>query len=83
MRPMLFWSIEIFMVEMLMKLGNYLSGWLRILMNLRLVNLLHPPQPPAFLILHLLHVRSAIVLTMTVFLVPIIFLPMVSLEFLV
>ena len=83
MRPVLFWSIEISVLKMLMKLGNYLSGWLGILMNLRLVNLLPPPHPHAFLIIHLLHVRSAIVLTMTVFLIPIIFLMMVLLEFLV
>jgi len=82
-RPVFFLSIEIFMLEISKKHGIFLIGWLGILMNLRLVNLLPPPHPPAFLIIHLLHVRSAIVLTMTVFLVPIIFLLMVLLEFLV
>jgi len=76
-RPMLFWSIGIFVLEMLTKLGNCLNDWLGILMNLRLVILILPPHPPVSLILRLLRMRSVIVLTMTVILVPIIFLLMV------
>ena len=62
MRPVLFWSIGISMLEMLMKLGNYLSGWLGILMNLKLV------------VMPLLCAKFAIVLTTPVLLVPIVFL---------
>jgi len=40
MRPVLFFSIGIFMLEMLKKYGIFLIGWLRILMNLRLVVLI-------------------------------------------
>jgi len=39
-RPMLFFSIGIFMLEILMKRGIFLIDWLRILMNLRLVVLI-------------------------------------------
>jgi len=78
-RPVLFWSIEIFVLEMLTKLGNCLNGWLGILMNLRLVILILLPHPLRSFIVHLLRVRSAIVLTMTVILVPTIFLLMVLL----
>jgi len=78
-RPMLFWSIGISVLEMLMKPGNCLSGWLGILMILRLVSSVLTPHPPESLIIRLLRVRSAIVLTMTVILVPIIFLLIVLL----
>ena len=68
-----------FCARMLMKLGNYLSGWLVILMILILVISVLTPHPPASLIICLLHVRYAIILTMTVILIPIIFLLIVLL----
>jgi len=59
---------------MLMKLGIFLIDWLRILMNTRLVALIHASHPLVSLIMLLLCAKFAIVLTMTVILVPIIFL---------
>ena len=74
MRPVLFWSIGISMLEMLMKLENYLSGWLGILMNLKLAVLILVPHPLASLIIPLRCVKFVIVLITPVILVPFIFL---------
>jgi len=68
-----------FVLETLMKLGTCLSGWLGMLMNLRLVVLILTPYPPAPLIMPLLSMKFAIVLAMTVILVFIIFLLIVLL----
>ena len=62
------------MLEMLKKYGIFLIGWLRILINLRLVVLIPTIHCLASLILPLLCVKLAIILTMTARLVPIIFL---------
>ena len=51
MKPVLFLSIGIFILEMLMKHGIFLIGWLRIAMNLRLVVLIPTTHPlPNFLL---------------------------------
>jgi len=71
-RPVLFWSIKIFVLKMLMKDEIFLIGWLRILMNLRLVVLIHTSHPLASLIVLLLSVKFIIVLIMKVILVPVI-----------
>ena len=63
-RPMLFVSIGIFMLEMLMKHGIFLIGWLRILMNLRLVMLIPTTHSVASPIWPLLGVKLATVLIM-------------------
>ena len=74
MRFVLLWTIGISVLEMLMKSRNCLSGWLGILMHMRLVALIHTSHPLAFLIILLLCVQFAIILIMIVILVPIIFL---------
>jgi len=78
-RFVLLWSIGISVLEMLMKSRNCLSGWLGILVNLIIVISVLKPHPPTYLIICLLRVRSVIVLTMIVILVPIIFLLIVLL----
>ena len=80
MRPMLIWSIGIFVRMMLMKLGICLSGCLGILMNLRLVVLILASPPRASLTMLLLCESIVIVLIMTVILVLIMFLLIVLLD---
>jgi len=73
-RPVLFFIIGVFMLEMLKKHGIFLIAWLRIFMILRLVVLISATHSLESLILLLLYVKLAIALTMTVHLVPIVFL---------
>jgi len=56
-----------------MKLRIFLIGWLGILMNMRLVVLVHTSDPLASLIMFLLCAKFAIVLIILVILVLIIF----------
>jgi len=79
-RPLALLSIKTFMLEMSKKHGIFLIGWLRILMNLRLVVLIPTTHSLTSLIMPLLCVKLAIVLTMTARLVPIIFLMRVLLD---
>ena len=74
MRSVLFVSMGIFMLEMSKKHGIFFIGWVKILMNLILVVLILTTHSLASLIMPLLCVKLAIVLTITVHLVPIIFL---------
>ena len=62
------------MPVMLMKLGNSLSDWLGILMNLRLAVLILTSDPLASLIMFLLCAKFVVVLIMKAIIVPIIFL---------
>jgi len=63
----------IFVLKMLMKLEIFLIGWLRILMSMRLLALIHTSHPRVSLIMLLLCVKFVIILIMIVILVPIIF----------
>jgi len=82
-RPVLFLSIGIFMLEILMKHGIFLIGWLRILINLRLVMLIPTTHSLASPIWPLFGVKLATVLIMITRLVPIIFLMRVFLDLVV
>jgi len=70
------------MLEMLKKHGTFLIGWLRILMNLRLVVLIPTTHSLASLIWPLLCVKLAIILITKAHLVPIIFLMRLFLDLL-
>jgi len=73
-RPVLFLSIGIFMLEMLMKHEIFLIGLLKILMILILVVLIPTTHSFASLIWPLFGVKVATVLIMIAHLIPIIFL---------
>jgi len=77
----LFWSIGIFALKTLMKHEICSIGWLRILMNLRVVVLILSPHPPVSPIMLFLCMKFAIVPAMTVILILVIFLLMVLLDF--
>jgi len=79
-RPVLFLSIEIFMLEMLMKRGIFLIGWLIIFVILILVVLIPTTHYFASLIWPLFGVKLANVLIMIAHLVPIIFLIRILLD---
>ena len=64
MRHMLFWMIEIFVLEMLIKHEICLIGYLRILRSLRLVLLIFTLHPLSSLIMPSLCVRFVIILFM-------------------
>ena len=83
MRPVLFLSIRIFMLEMFKKHGIFSIGWLRILMNLRSVVLIPTTHSLASPIWPILGVKLATVLIMIARLVPIIFLMRVFLDLVV
>ena len=64
------------MLKILIKDVIFLIGWLRILMNLRLVVLILTSHPLASVIMPLLCMKFVIVLIMTVILTPVIMLMM-------
>jgi len=79
MRPVLSYSIGIFVLKPLMRHVIFLIGWLGIHINLRLVVLILTSHPLTSLIMPLLCVKFAFILIMTTLLVAIIFLMMVLL----
>jgi len=79
-RPVLFWSIGIFVLKTLIKHVISLIGWPGILMNLKLVALILVPHSLASLVMLLLCVKFAIALIMPVILIRNIFLMKVLLD---